>query len=224
MNWSSIILTLVLLGGVALEWWSHPRAEDAAPFHEAVAAAVAVVPRTIGLWEGTDQPLPQEAQALLRPNVELSRQYRNMATGKGATVMLVQSRDTRDMAGHYPPRCYPANGWHDSEAPRPVTMHAGGIDIPVARYEYERSSLGRATRIAIYGCFVLPGRGFVTDVNEVYRAAEYYAARPFGAAQIQVIVDAGGAEDEDRRVFEELVTPLVPAIERLRRFPGDAKP
>ncbi len=218
------ILTLVLLGGVYVETRGHPRPENAAPFHAAVAAKLDAFPMSVGPWEGEDQAIPQAAQALLRPNAMLCRTYRNASTGREATLIVIQCKDSRDMAGHYPPRCYPGNGWEESSSQRAMTMKAGGQELPVVRYEYQRNGRGHGRKLAIYGFFVLPGRGTVTSMSEVYRAAEYYSARPFGAAQIQVVVDAIDDDEGDARAFDELVGPLLPTIDLLRSSPEESAP
>lgn len=215
------ILTLAMLAGVYLETRGHPTPENAAPFHAKVAASVAEVPLTVGHWEGANQEMPQAAQALLRPNASLCRNYRSTVSGREVSLILIQCKDSRDMAGHYPPRCYPGNGWEQSSAERSLMMKVGDTQIPVTRYEYQRSSFGHSRKLAIYGFFVLPGRGIVTSMSEVYRAAEFYTARPFGAAQIQLVVDAMNNDEDDAAAFDELMTPLLPTIALLRSAPEE---
>src|SRR4051812_34674083 len=67
-------------------------------------------PERVGEWEGQDGKLPQEAIALLRPNFYLSRSYFNMHNDR-VSFYFIEVEDTRDMMGHYPPNCYPGNGW-----------------------------------------------------------------------------------------------------------------
>lgn len=215
------ILCLAMLGGVYIETRGHPRPENAAPFHASVAQSVAEIPLNVGHWEGTDQTMPPAAQALLRPNAALCRTYRSTITGREVSLIVIQCKDSRDMAGHYPPRCYPGNGWEESSAQKPMVMKVGDTEIPVVRYEYQRHSFGDAHKLAIYGFFVLPGRGIVTSMNEVYKAAEFYTARPFGAAQIQLVVDATSDDEGDALAFNELVTPLLPTVAKLRSSPEE---
>ncbi len=221
MKFFAPILCLALLGGVYFETRGHPRPENAAPFHAAVARSVAEIPMNIGQWAGTDQTMPPAAQALLRPNAALCRTYRSTISGREVSLIVIQCKDSRDMAGHYPPRCYPGSGWEESSAQRPLLMKVADTEIPVVRYEYQRRGLGDAQKLAIYGFFVLPGRGIVTSMTEVYKAAEFYAARPFGAAQIQLVVDATSDDDGDAVAFNELMAPLLSTVAKLRSSPEE---
>lgn len=215
------ILSVAMLACFYVQTRGYPRAENAAPFHAAVAASVESIPLNVGTWEGTVQVMPQAAQALLRPNASMCRAYRDSTTGREVNVVLIQCKDSRDMAGHFPPRCYPANGWAESSAQRQLQMKVGDAEIPVTRYEYERIGFGHSRKLAIYGFFVLPGKGIVTSMTEVYRASEFYNARPFGASQVQLVVDVINDDEEDARAFGELMTPLLPTIALLRSSPEE---
>lgn len=69
------------------------------------------MPKTFGHWIGRDVPLPPSAVHLLQPNVDLCRNFVNSKTGEQATLMVIDCSDTRNLSGHYPPNCYPGNGW-----------------------------------------------------------------------------------------------------------------
>lgn len=203
------LLQMQLLGG--------PSEAEAQAFHDEVAEAVQRIPLRLEGWEGRDTDVPASARALLRPNALLGRQYQDLDTGRKASLVIVQCRDTRDMTGHYPPRCYPAHGWLQSET---VTKHeivVEGVSIPVTRYEFTRSEFDRVQRIAIDNFFVLPFGGLARDMEGVLEAASDYRVRPFGAAQVQVITD-GTLPPEDRdAIFQDFVGASIDAIDAMRR-------
>src|SRR5579884_1718328 len=106
-------LTLSLLGGTLADRLKfHTPGPDAGRYHQLVQDAGATVPREIGDWKADgDSPLPPAAIALLHPNLVISRHYENSKTGHSVEFLLIQCSDVRDLLGHYPPRCYPANGY-----------------------------------------------------------------------------------------------------------------
>ena len=212
-----LAITAALLSGVAWETASRPTPEDAAPFHRQVRDFFESFPYRVGGWVGTDIAETPAAQKLLRPNVMLSRAYRNADAGRSASLLFVQCRDSRDMAGHYPPVCYPAHGWEKEFAVTQERVTVGGVDIPVARYLFERSGFESRHKVVIYGFFVLPGRGFVTSMDAVRQAASDYRVRALGAAQVQILMDATISPEDERTVFAELVGPLTPALELIAR-------
>lgn len=215
--------SLVLLG-IFLEGRTRPLPEAAQAFHALVRAELGNVPYRVGSWEGTNVPIPPAAQALLRPNASLSRTYRQSGTGRCASLMIVQCQDTRDMQGHYPPVCYPAHGWELSNPATDRDVPVGGVLIPLRRYEFRRKGFDRQTRVVIYSLFVLPGKGFALDMETVRTEAGDYRTRSFGAAQVQIVMDAGGPQAEEEAAVEQLLSPLAPTIDVLRSGPGGATP
>ncbi len=210
-NKLAMLLTPLLLLGVFLEGRTFTTPEDAAPYHGAVRAAVEAIPYRVGGWEGSDATVPEPAQKLLRPNAILARLYRHRESGHAATLILVQCRDTRDLAGHYPPVCYPGSGW-TKRGQTDTSIDAPGGGVPVRRYAFSRSRFDRETNLVVYSFFVIPGRGRVRDMEAVYNAASDYQGRAFGAAQVQVVLTEVLPEDEERRIAAELLGPAGPAM------------
>lgn len=215
-----LAISASLLGAIAWETTSRPKPEDAAPFHRQIRDYFESFPYRIGGWVGADNAPVPAAQKMLRPNVMLSRAYRDAANGRNATLLFVQCRDSRDMAGHYPPVCYPAHGWEKDFGRTEDRIKVGDLEIPVVRYAFERSGFTARHRLVIYGFFVLPGRGFATSMDTVRQAASDYPVRCFGAAQAQVAMDANLTPDQERAIFAELVQPLTPALKALSKGSG----
>jgi Protein of unknown function (DUF3485) len=226
LNRLAILLTPLLLLGLYLEQRTFTKPEDAAPYHAAVRAAVEAIPFRVGGWEGTTVKVPEPAQKLLRPNAILARQYRHRGSGRTASLILVQCGDTRDLVGHYPPVCYPGQGWvlrEQEEVPVDTGETAGPASkeprgpLPMRRYSFTRASFSQESSQIVYSSFIIPGRRPVPDMNAVHAAASDYQARSFGAAQIQVVLSEQIAREEERLIVSELLGSAAAAISAIER-------
>lgn len=215
LRFAPILLAVALLCGMAVETASHPSAQDAEAFHDQAAKAIDNVSRFVGAWMGADVAVPHEAVVLLRPNKILSRVYDNTSTGWRANFLVVQCRDARDVAGHYPPVCYPANGMSMVSAVE-RDWEVDGVKIPGMRYHFRVEMLGQSSDIHVDNFLILPGQGFVRDMPQVYRAAANRMRHFYGAAQVQVKIDGLMGEEERDEIFRTLVGAALPAIEFIR--------
>ena len=193
---------------IQLKAWAI--ADDATPFHQSVRNAIEAIPERTGLWYGDDINVPLPAAKLLRPNALFARRYQ-LRTGQAATLVIVHCTDSRDMSGHYPPNCYPANGWTPVGGRVESSLILNKRAIPVAIYRYHRTELG----ITVYNFFILP-RELTTRMEAVRRSGGDRQSRPFGAAQVQVILNDDIKLDEADRIVEELLTPVAPVIELIQ--------
>lgn len=209
------IVAAALAVGLAVQMSALATSEDAGPFHSAVREAVEAIPARHGPWEGTDVTPPSAAGTLLRPNALFGRRYRNLETGRWATLILVHCRDSRDMSGHYPPNCYRGSGWTQLGPPRVLTVDAWGSNVPLAEYSFTRSELQRTISWIVYDVFILPLGGMCTEMERVQTAGGDYRSRPFGAAQVQVIMDSSTPEAERAGIVDEMLGLLGPVVERL---------
>jgi EpsI family protein len=207
-----LALAFALTAAIAWEVGRRPTPADAEPFHHAAAAAIGDLPIHIGNWEGSDVPVPTAARTLLKPNALMCRQYRNKDTGEQASLVLVQCRDTRDMGGHYPPICYPGQGWIQEGSGQRVPIPLGDRTIPVVRYEFHREAFDRDRQLVVYNFFAIPGQGLPIDMEAIRKVAADYTARPFGAAQIQVVFEGRRSLEEERAVLSELLRPMEPVV------------
>jgi hypothetical protein len=184
-----------------------------------------------GRWTGRDQPLPTAAQKLLRPNAVVSRTYEDNQKGelgaaagreRSATLLIVQCRDSRDMLGHYPPRCYRSHGMEQKYA-EPRDWKVGGMTIPGVEYGFEQKLVGQTYRTTVYNFFVVPGgksnNPLRRDMDAVRDAAEDYQQRYYGAAQFQVVFQGLSSADLSRserdEIFRTLIEPTIPVIRTL---------
>lgn len=206
------VLTLVLLVGVLLERRGYATARDAEPFHQAVTRSVELIPSSFGSWKGTPVEVPMPARKLLRPSAMLARLYRDTLTGREATLVIVHCPDTRDLAGHYPLRCYPTSGWSVIGEPQQISVTAGGTTIPLCRYEFAKHNLEVETRQVVYGTFLIPGMGAIPDMDAVYERASDYRARLYGATQVQVIFGDGFPPRDEEAAVAELLEQAWPVF------------
>jgi hypothetical protein len=229
-------MSVGLLLPMAAQDAGRARPPNVDAYHRQVKAAIEKIPPHLGTWVGEDQEVPTAAQKLLRPNIILSRSYTDTLTGAQVNFLIVHCRDPRDMLGHYPPVCYPANGdpqsgegkardWEVRE--RPSDDAATARTISGMEYVFERqfsdprgvSSLTRTT--VVYNFLVVPDRReTIRDMDALQRAAKDYQRRAYGAAQFQVVF--GGDDNhpvlprEQRdKVFQALIGPNLPVIDTL---------
>ncbi|HEV2292234.1 MAG TPA: hypothetical protein VGR35_00165 [Tepidisphaeraceae bacterium] len=230
------VMAASLLAGLALEQRAHVKPKDVEPYHANAKTAIDQIPYALaqGRWTGKDQPLPTAAQKLLRPNAWISRTYEDNHKGdfaapgastgreRAATLLIVQCRDSRDMLGHYPPRCYRSHGMEQKSA-EPRDWKVGGLTIPGVEYGFEQKLVGQTYRTTVYNFFVVPGgrsdQPLRRDMDAVRDAAEDYQQRYYGAAQFQVVfqglssTDLSRAERDD--IFRTLIEPTIPVIKTL---------
>lgn len=209
------ILTLILLGLMLREVSLRPTAADAIPFHAAAAASIKGIPLDIGDWKGRDQPLPTSATALLRPNATLSRTFVNAKTSERVTLLIVQCRDARDMAGHYPPICYPNSGWLMQGEPSPIRLPFEQQGIEAVRYQFKKANFDRDDHAIIYGFFAIPGPGYKPDMPSIRKIAADYTSRGFGAAQLQIVFNTTVPQAREEEIVTEMLASIAPTVKLL---------
>lgn len=198
------LAALVLLIGVTLETLARPRAADAEPFHRHILEESKRMPMTIGPWRGQDLPVPPAAVTLLKPNVLIQRRFVNSETGRSAEFLLVQCRDARDMAGHYPPVCYPAHGY-ESLGGTPREWQVNGKTLPGMEYQYRRMVEGQTFTRMVNNLMILPDGRYVRDMREIRQAAADYLRQFYGATQVQVVLDAEIPAEERHEIVRTML-------------------
>lgn len=207
------LCTLVLLVLLGLGMPTHVSLDDQIEERrEQIRIALEQVPFRIagGRWNGIDEPIPPDAQRLLRFNGALSRRYRG-EDGLSATVLLVHCSDSRDMLGHYPPICYPANGWIETalgvNESAEITLQTASAQIPVLTYQYRRRlEDGTEHRVRIFDTFILPNGGVTPHINEINTSSGRYALAVQGVAQLQILTPAETSEAVAVAAAEELLS------------------
>lgn len=213
-----ILCTCAIMAGLAADQLRRPAARDVDAYHERVRAAVMSLPTEFGNWRSREESIPPQAMELLRPNALFGRTFFN-DDGKGGTVYVIQSRDVRDLRGHYPPVCYPAHGWQEGQYSQPqtitVTDSHGTMHIPIRRYEFVRQNMNQQIRLVTYCFFVLPEQPLTWDMQAVYKAAGSPTVRHLGAAQVQLAMRMGTPVQDEPALLTELLRPVLPAVREI---------
>jgi hypothetical protein len=214
MDRIALVVSVLLLGGAVAERCTLMSPVDGSAYQERVKQAFASFPAKVGDWTSKDVPVPAEAMRLLRPNSMFSRQYTNVATGQQCSVIMVDCTDARDLLCHYPPVCYPGQGWK-LVGKQERNWDVAGEAAVGTNYEFSRVNFESATGIVTASTMILPDGRFKPDMRGVEEAAADVRRRAYGAAQIQVVVNgAMTAADRDRVIGEmyQLHKPLFDAI------------
>lgn len=206
------LITIALLGGVALDQSNR----DAAPpgiesYHVRVQQAETLIPYNIGNWVGTDTPIRQEALNILDANSTISRVYRDLLTGQTATLLLVQCADARSLLGHYPPVCYPSQGWSQlSSAITAVPPEFGSFEATEYAFGYELSLQSNALEVLHFT--VLPDGRMAPNMDLLDVAARDRRYTFYGGASIQFIVNSGLTDEGRHQTYEMLFQAAAPWI------------
>jgi hypothetical protein len=182
-----------------------------------VAAAVDNVSYATGGWTGSDTPITPSAVDLLKPNRLLQRRYSNLDGAGWFDLLIVHCGDVRDMIGHFPPICYPANGWTKGEQSDEDRAIAN-TTATTRNYVFSRDEDLRDIGIMVTSVFVVPtddGLLISPDRNVIERAGRFGETARRGAAQIQIVTPRDMDEADRHNVIERafhLVEPLLETI------------
>jgi hypothetical protein len=219
---------VLALGAFAVVVVPQPPAVDDAVVarHARIEQVLSAVPLRVGEWIGEERPLAPAAVELLRPNAALSRSYRRIGEPATVALSLIHCSDFRDMAGHYPPVCYPAHGWTLSDGS--VAMASPGIgsgssqhieetvlsidgfgEFPVRCYRFSRVGDGLVQiKMTIFNAFILPDGRWVSDLGSIREAAARRRLAGEGVAQLQLVLAGWPSIDSIRHQCESLLSSL----------------
>jgi hypothetical protein len=170
---------------------------DVGEYHRRVRDAKSAVPSHIGGWVGSDAPLPAQAVRLLDPNLLVSRHYVNVENGRSAGFLLVHCADAHDMAGHFPPRCYPAAGW-TLRTKRPREWTVDGLRVAGFEYDFSKDSLGEHRVITVASTLLRPGGQVFADMAAMTGSILGAGGQSSGAGQLQVYFDDAQLSQDQR--------------------------
>jgi hypothetical protein len=211
-------VVLAVMGGYSL---ASMRVGGNEVYLREVKTAIEALPTTIGGHFSSEQPPIEAAVELLRPNKLMQREYTNSMQNSSFTLLVVHCADVRDMMGHYPPRCYPSNGWDVVEARDEVIERAGGSPIPITRYRVTLDhESGRFARV-IANTFIVPraddplGR----DDRALDRVTRTRWSSGLGAAQVQIITDASMDPEQRAEIERKVAEALDDLIETIAQAP-----
>jgi hypothetical protein len=206
---AATVLVLAALAADRALFRPVPAVADA--HHARVRAAVESLPRYAGPWLGADAEVPPAAIKLLQPNAIVSREFRNIESGERVTLVLVHVRDARDILGHYPPVCYPSQGWVQT-ASRACDWRRPGRVLHGSEYTFVRDRLEGTATTVVDNFLVIPGGQTFRDMTGVEVAAQDRLRKLFGAGQVQFVHDGGVAPERRHQIVEELLGLLDPVL------------
>jgi hypothetical protein len=201
--WASV-LSVGLLGGVVVDMRSLSAPDDAGPYHARVREAQASMPAKIADWTGEETALPPAAMKMLRPNVAVCKQYKNMLTGRRAMFLLVQVADARDLLSHYPPVCYAVQGYRNVKA-KQKDWQVGDLEVQGMEYEFEFRTFEKSESKHIANFMIMPDGTIQRDMEAIEAQASDLRKRFYGAAQVQIVVDTNYPAEEREQIFRDLV-------------------
>jgi hypothetical protein len=212
-------LAVALLAGIGIHRAvAVHRPAGVAEYHARVREAAKDVPRHISGWVGQDVEVPARAVAVLSPNVMLSRRYVNVENGSTAGVMLVHCSDAHDMVGHFPLRCYPANGW-DLKSSAPRVLMIDDRAVPATEYEFvlpeQGISGGGEQHIFVVNCLFRPGGKVFADMDGMSASIAGAWGQSSGAGQLQVYFYGDVPRVQRDAAVDELVKGYEPVLKAI---------
>ncbi|MEM1355112.1 MAG: exosortase-associated EpsI family protein [Planctomycetota bacterium] len=185
----------------------QPSPSDAEGYHLAITQAMNRVPTNVGDWEGQDVEIPDGSLQLLRPNLARSRVYTRGEDEAIAHLLLIQCKDARDLAGHYPLNCYPNVYGYKLAKSSATNWSLDGLLVHGRTYVFNVNEQPGSGSIVVQQFFALPDGTTTDDVDAIYRLAGDYTQRHRGAAQVQVVYPANDPHTDEQReaIFTQLV-------------------
>ena len=176
-----------------------------------VREAIEMIPYRVGPYLGADTEVTQAAMQLLRPNKILQRQYIDPATGKSVGLIVVHCGDVRDMQGHYPPVCYPAHGWRQSETAL-TSVTFDGQAFPATRYVFSRTQQGATMHLRVLNFFILPDGRVLPDDSQLDRLSKSRVGAGLGSAQVQLLFSESMTVEEQSALAEQFARVVAPVV------------
>jgi hypothetical protein len=208
---AGILVGLLIMGGV-----SSRRPLGTNDYRARVRAALEAIPFKIGPAVGVEAPPTPAAQKLLSPNKIIERRYIDPTTGAGFSILIVHCGDVRDMIGHFPPVCYPANGWRPRGS-SPVELEINGEHANAIRYEFSRSDEVIERRMSVLNFFVIPEEGatFFPSMDAVERASRSSETGGLGVAQVQIVIPEESGPQWQQTIVRETLAAISPALKTI---------
>ena len=215
-----IVLSGLLLVGVAAERLSLSAPSGVAPYHERVRTAAAGAPMTFAGWEGQDVEVPPAAVKLLKPNVIMSRRFMSPSPGRRVDFLLVQCEDTRELVAHYPPVCYPGRGYR-LVSTTPQHLSTDGLHVSWTDYKFVRQSFDEFSSIVASHFIIMPDGHLRASMDAMRTAAARVQDRYYGAAQVHVVFDSTVEPAVRLAILKEMVAAHRELIDAIRLRSGD---
>ena len=179
---------VVLVLSVALSYsLSVPGPDDAKAYHQHIQTIAQSTSNKITGLTAEPIELPEGSLKMLRANTARAIQYTDQASGASGQFLLIQSKDARDLSGHYPPRCYPNVYGYIERQRIPKQWQALGTTLHGFEYTFAQTDQPNAPRWVVMHFFALPNGTTTGSLPQMREAAADYLRRHEGAAQVQML-------------------------------------
>lgn len=212
-SWRRFAPVLALLAGTALLLELRSRAEILPPRIE-----IALFPKRIGNWVGTDQPFPHDVLEALGPGEFLQRNYQRSPKEPPIDFFLAYfpSQRSGDTI-HSPKNCLPGAGWTPLESARMPIVGPGVGTIVANRYVIAK---GMDRQIVLYW-YQAHGRVVASEYwAKLYLVIDSIRLNRSDGALVRIVTALGPGESQasaQQRVVEFART-ILPALGR--HIPG----
>lgn len=199
---------------------------------EPIQAALSSVPSRLVAPSGTwikqrEVPVPSRQAEIFGLSASLSAEYLRLQTRPQlrAVLFVAYCSDARTMAGHHPPRCYPASGWVMSS---PVPENDFVFERPDGRrvlgtvYHFSREGVITANLGVVNG-FFSSGEQFFRSMTEARKAVRPSLLGGKGLYQFQILFQGTMLNVDILGYAEEIINAIPEAIfDELMFDPMDA--
>jgi Protein of unknown function (DUF3485) len=171
------------------------------------AERLALVPATIGKWDGTDIDMNTDPKLGLAG--VLARRFVHQENGKVVTIYLACGRPGPTCV-HSPDACYTADGYREAETPRRITVPSDGRTLSefwTARYVRQRAA--EQTNLRIFWSWHTSDGWKVADNPRIAFAGEALLHKLYVIREL-----ANPIEPADGEVCAEFMRELLPELEQ----------
>ena len=225
---------LAIVAMMFLPWWLPTAVafpDELLARNARIAEAFANAPWIINeRWSGQAVPVPVAATRILRPTAIVSRQFRAISgsseleghDGTEVIFSVTHCTEMRDMQGHYPPVCYPSQGWLMGDDP-PHMLHLSSKvlgDFSLIRYEFGIAiSAEEYLERTVLNFFIMPGGEITPNMDRMNRLKNRRSTSMLGVAQIQMVIDERLDDETCVHILQDLVDGMPNLFEQLRGSP-----
>jgi hypothetical protein len=221
---SRFLAAAMLVGVLAQSHLVQVEEPNVARYHARIRAADDGIPPTIGPWIGQNVPLPARALNSLHPNVLVSRTYINAENGTRAGLLMVHCTDAHHMVGHFPLRCYPAEGWNLVSS-KQRDWKIGTLLLTGMEYEFTKQDVGGPfgadAHIIVDNCLLRPRGLVLRDMSSMSDSILGAEGQATGAGQIQVYFSPDVDQSSRDAAVLALVNGYRPVIDAILADPDD---
>jgi hypothetical protein len=213
---------VALLAGLATQnQLSAHRSAGVGRYQAAIHAAADTVPLRIDAWVGHDVPVPARALTVLKPNLLISRQYLDVETGTTAGLFVVHCNEAHSMVGHFPLRCYKAQGWELIRS-QPRDWQIDSLKLTGTEYEFNRTSPeGQTQTLTVANCLLRPNGKIFRDMDGMTGDIVGAFGSSSGAGQLQVYFFQPTTQPERDAAVVSLTRGCLPVINAILASPAN---